>query len=341
MGVWQSKRSSLIVVLGIGGEGVPQRKDNLALTQLALQQGYRLPYPISFSTPVPAPGDVTTLSQSGGSWGVPGASGPQAGSPGFPTAPTPRGLEDEKSQFQIWGRSGVGGAPGPQKGGAEAPGELRCLARSAAPDADTVHGTLCPRPVGAVGNPGHGPSCPRASSSLPVWVSTGSRLSESLSLRVHISRGPHSSSSIPPRPPHPSPCRIRSGLQPGPPSEHKGREAWKHKAGAAHPAPVSPVRPVRPVHPGTCGLRMLLPAPGRPGLRRLGVRARPELPGGRGKNPLRLPRPQPVTSPLPPRRLWGLAVNSTAHAHRDLSSEAALLGHVPPHPSLDPSMHQL
>lgn len=77
---------------------------------------------------------------------------------------------------------------------------------------------------------------------------------------------------------------------------------------------------------------MLLPAPGRPGLRRLRVRARPELPGGRGKNPLRLPRPQPVTSPLPPPRLWGLAVNSTAHAHRDLSSEAALLGHVLPQP---------
>lgn len=43
---------------------------------------------------------------------------------------------------------------------------------------------------------------------------------------------------------------------------------------------------------------MLLPAPGRPGLRRLSVRARPELPGGRGENPLRLARPQPVTSPF-------------------------------------------
>lgn len=86
--------------------------------------------------------------------------------------------------------------------------------------------------------------------------------------------------------------------------------------------------PVRPVHPGTCGLRMLLSAPGRPGLRRLRVHARPELPGGRGKNPLRLVRPQPVTSPLPPPRPWGLAVYRTAHARRGLPSEKALLGHV-------------
>lgn len=181
------------------------------------------------------------------------------------------------------------GAPRPQKGGTEAPGDLRRLARSAAPDADTAHRTPRPRPAGAVGDPGYGPSRPRASSSLLVPVSNGTRLCGSLSFRVHIPRGPHFSSSIPPGPPHPSPsCRIRLRLQPGPPSEHKGRDAWKHKAGAAHPAPVSPVRPV---HPGTCGLRMLLPAPGRPGLRRLRVCARPELPGGRGKTPLRLARP--------------------------------------------------
>lgn len=219
------------------------------------------------------------------------------------------------------------GEPGPQKGGTEAPGELRRLARST--DADTARCTPHPRPADAVGDPGHGPSRPRASSSLLVPVSTGSRLCGSLSLWVHIPRRPHSSSSIPPGPPHHSPsCRIRLRLQPGPPSEHKGREAWKHKAGATHPAPVSPARPVHPVHRGTCGLRMLLPAPGRPGLRRLRVRARPELPGGRGKTPLRLARPQPVTSPLPPPRPRGLAGYSTAPARRGLPSEEALLGHV-------------
>lgn len=140
------------------------------------------------------------------------------------------------------------GAPEPQKGGTEAPGELKRLARSAAPDADSAHRTPRPHPAGAVGDPGHRPRRPLASSSLLVPVSTGG----SLSHRVYIPRGPHSSSSIPPGPPHPSPsCRIRSRLQSGFPSEHKGREAWKHKAGAAHPAPVSPVRPCTPVPAGS------------------------------------------------------------------------------------------
>lgn len=256
--------------------------------------------PLSTCAPGPAPGDVTSLRQPGGSrgaWGGLRAAGWLSGDPhGAPHR------EDGRTQSPdpgpgggrggCRGRGRVGLEPQVCRGARPRPQLPTPTPRTASPP-----GWCSRRPWAPAKSPAR--PHPSGSPSLPASIPPGSRPSRSPSLSVPISFGPR----LPPSPSSPVPqslCPLQNptGLQPGPPRSTKAEKPGSTKPAPPAPPPCPPCTPERPVHPGTCGLRMLLPAPGRPGLRRLRVRARPELPGGRGENPLRLARPQPVTSPF-------------------------------------------
>lgn len=175
--------------------------------------------PLSTCAPGPAPGDVTSLRQPGGSrgaWG--GGSGPQAGSPGIPTGPHTARTGGRRAPMPGLGEVGAGAGAAAGWGWsprcAEVPGPVRSSRRR--------HRASRPRPAGAVGDPGHPPSRPR------VPISPGPRPSRPPSLRVlvppdhHLSRPPSPSVPVslhphPPRSPNPSAlCRIRRGCSPDP-----------------------------------------------------------------------------------------------------------------------------
>lgn len=166
---------------------------------------------------------------------------------GSPQAPALRGREGEESQPQSWGRSGMGGARA-QKGRAEAPGELRRLARSAAPDADTAHripARLVQSATLGTGQVARARPHPSWSPSLPVLVSVGPCPSRSTSLAVPI-------------PPAPSlqvlyiPLLAESdqGCSPDPLRSTKAEKLGSTKPAPPTPLPCSPCAPCTPVPAG-------------------------------------------------------------------------------------------
>lgn len=258
--------------------------------------------PLSTCAPGPAPGDVTSLRQPGGSrgaWG--GGSGPQAGSPGIPTGPHTARTGGRRAPIPGLGEVGAGAGAAAGWGWsprcAEVPGPVRSSRRR--------HRAPRPRPAGAVGDPGHPPSRPRVPIPPGLHPSGFSSLPITISLGPHLLRSPSPSIPILPGPPVPLPSAESDGAAARTPSEHKGREAWEHKAGAARPAPVSPVHPRAPraprylraphAAPGTGSAR----APATPRARA----ARAAWRAGRKPTAARAPPAGDVT--LPPRRPRG------------------------------------
>lgn len=114
---------------GIWGRGGSTKSGELGLDPAhAATRGprARTPFPPAPQAPPPV---TSPPSDSRGAPGVYGGGpGPQGASPGIPTGP--RAARTGGCGTPIPSLEEIAGAPGPRKGGAEAPGVLRCLARS-------------------------------------------------------------------------------------------------------------------------------------------------------------------------------------------------------------------